>query len=94
MVSNPEFAIDGVNVEGFVVEDATHFMVKLKLSYYRNWKVARSIKESILKGKKNFKLKGLDKDVIEFINWIQTLERAELKTDIITLRSNSIPISS
>lgn len=36
-------------IEGFVIEDAEGFMVKIKLAYYNFWKFMRSITQSVLK---------------------------------------------
>jgi len=85
-ISDPEFSIGTQYVEGFVIQDADHFMVKFKLSYYKMWKIARGLKDKIAKGKR-VKVKEVSKELKEFIMWLQTLDKAELKSDIITLRS-------
>ncbi len=74
-------------MEGFVIEDSNDCMFKLKLSFYRMWKYARSLKEKIIKGKKiNLNTIDYKKELTPFLQWMLTLEKRELKSDIITLR--------
>ena len=40
---------NGEEIEGFVMEDATGFMFKLKLYYYNYWKLLRSVANAIFK---------------------------------------------
>jgi tRNA splicing ligase len=84
-ITDPEFAIGSQHVEGFVIEDANQFMVKLKLSYYRMWKQARTFKDNIARGRR-VRSKDVPKALKEFISWLHTLPKNELKADIITLR--------
>lgn len=50
-VTDSEYLYHGRHIEGFVVEDAAGYMVKLKLAYYNFWKYMRGIAhETIRKG--------------------------------------------
>lgn len=71
------------DMEGYVFEDATRFMVKYKVQWYRKWKVLRGVIQGIYSGKhpediKNYKDKvnlvdGFDTYINEmFIPQIQT----------------------
>ena len=42
-VKESDYLFDGRHIEGFVLEDANGFMLKLKLDYYNLWKFLRSI---------------------------------------------------
>jgi hypothetical protein len=44
---DPEDPDDGQYIEGFVLEDAAGYMVKVKLWYYNFWKHMRSVAESL-----------------------------------------------
>lgn len=48
-VSNDDYLFDGKEIEGFVVEDSSGFMFKLKLSYYSFWKHMRSVANSLFR---------------------------------------------
>ena len=85
-IGNPDFKVNGNPVEGFVIEDAKQFMLKIKLSYYQMWKNARKFKDKIARGGK-VNMKEVDRGVRDFVAWLRTLEKKELKQDIITLRS-------
>lgn len=47
--SAPDYLYHGTPVEGFVLEDLTGSMTKLKTAYYNNWKFMRSVTESVRK---------------------------------------------
>lgn len=50
-VMDEDYLYNGRHIEGFVVEDANGYMVKLKLAYYHFWKFMRSVAhETIRKG--------------------------------------------
>lgn len=50
-VVGDDYKYHGHNIEGFVIEDANGYMLKLKLAYYNFWKYMRSIShEAIRKG--------------------------------------------
>lgn len=42
-VIKPDYKFDGEYIEGFVIEDNTGYMVKVKTDYYSNWKFMRSV---------------------------------------------------
>ena len=48
-VTDENYKFDGRNIEGFVIEDASGYMVKLKLYYYNFWKFMRSIAHETLR---------------------------------------------
>ncbi|WP_097006524.1 RNA ligase [Lacrimispora amygdalina] len=70
MVTASDFKYKGNNIEGFVLEDQNEFMVKVKLSYYREWKYLRGIKDRILAGYDipEDKLTPMQKDFCDFIS--------------------------
>jgi predicted kinase len=50
-VLDENYEYNGNKIEGFVIEDATGYMTKLKLAYYNFWKFMRSVShEAIRKG--------------------------------------------
>jgi tRNA splicing ligase len=74
--------------EGYVIEDSSGYMIKIKSLYYKFWKFMRSLKEQVGRGRK------VDTKILNtalannFINWLYTLDREEVaNSDIITLRS-------
>ena len=69
-----------------VLEDASHFMVKFKLSYYRMWKNARKFKDYIAKGQR-INMKNVERGIKDFVEWMVNLDKEELKMDIISLRA-------
>lgn len=48
-VTDDDYLYDGHEIEGFVVEDSTGFMVKIKLAYYRFWKHMRTVAQETLR---------------------------------------------
>lgn len=78
-------------VEGFVIEDSTGYMTKLKLYYYNFWKKLRGVAESVFKFG-NYKWTGslLTPIENEFFGWIKNYYASNDKetavTDICTLR--------
>ncbi len=70
--------------EGFVIEDANGFQVKLKTCYYRYWKQMRTVVGRFRKGEsiKN----SLPKGGVVFGHWLQTKNAEKLPIDIITIR--------
>ena len=50
-VMDEDYLYNGRHIEGFVVEDAAGYMIKLKLAYYNFWKFMRGISaETLRKG--------------------------------------------
>ena len=78
-------------IEGFVIEDSTGYMTKLKLHYYNFWKKLRGVAESVFKFG-NYKWTGslLTPIENEFFGWIKnyyaTNDKETAVTDICTLR--------
>jgi hypothetical protein len=74
-------------MEGFVFEDATGFMVKIKLSFYNFWKYMRSLKDKVTKPNTIINQSGLTTPLAnEFVYWLKQQSEETLKQDIITLR--------
>ena len=47
-VLDPDYEFNGRIIEGFVIEDSTGFMTKLKLTYYNFWKFMRGVTHETL----------------------------------------------
>lgn len=94
-VTEEDYLYNGRHIEGFVVEGANGYMVKLKLAFYNFWKFMRSVAhETIRKGYIDPKrTAALTTPVANhFYGWVkQVRENAEDKEliprDIVTLRS-------
>lgn len=86
-VTQDGYMYDGHPIEGFVFSDAQNFMVKVKTSYYDEWKFLRGVTNCVAAyggyTHKNKLSTNLSKD---FYNWLLTLPEENLKKDIITLR--------
>ena len=92
-VTDEDYLYHGRHIEGFVVEDANGYMVKLKLAYYNFWKFMRSVAhEAIRKGYIDpRRTSALTTPLANaFYGWVRTLHDAEnpelLPKDIVTLR--------
>lgn len=92
-VTSEDYKYNGNHIEGFVVEGADGYMVKLKLSYYNFWKFMRSIAhEAIRKGYiDNRRTSALTTPLAnQFYGWVKTLHDTEdlesVPRDICTLR--------
>lgn len=48
-VMDEDYLFNGKEIEGFVLEDAAGFMLKVKLAYYRMWKHMRSVAQETLR---------------------------------------------
>ena len=48
-VTDEDYKYNNRYIEGFVIEDSKGFMVKLKLAYYKFWKMMRGITHQVLK---------------------------------------------
>ena len=81
------YLYNGEHIEGFVVEDATGFMFKMKLNYYNTWKRLRSVAAETLRC-------GAIKDTTclytptmnYFYAWLKKHYGEDLPSDIISLR--------
>ncbi|MDQ0360633.1 RNA ligase [Breznakia pachnodae] len=84
VIDDKEYKFDGEYIEGFVCEDASGFMFKMKLAYYKYWKRMRGAKDTWLRHKKA--PKNLDEDARSFFLFIAELDDEVLEEDIISLR--------
>ena len=92
-VTDEEYLYHGRHIEGFVIEDESGYMVKLKLAYYNFWKFMRAIAhEAIRNGYINGKRTSALTTALanQFYGWVRTLhDREDVETipkDICTLR--------
>lgn len=93
-VLDPDYKYNGRRIEGFVLEDANGFMVKLKLAYYNLWKFMRSIAHETLRkgyidGRRTSALTTALMN--QFYGWCRQLHDADnvdlIPKDICTLRN-------
>lgn len=90
-VLEEDYEYRGYKIEGFVIEDANGYMVKLKLAYYNFWKFMRGIAHETLKKGCTNRTSLLTTPVAnEFYAWckkqFENGKADELPRDIITLR--------
>ena len=90
-VLEEDYEYRGDKIEGFVIEDANGYMVKLKLTYYNFWKFMRSIANETLKKGYTSRTSLLTTPVAnEFYAWckkqFENGKADELPRDIVTLR--------
>lgn len=90
-VLEEDYEYRGDKIEGFVIEDASGYMVKLKLTYYNFWKFMRGIAHETLKKGYTGKTSLLTTPVAnEFYVWckkqFENGKADELPRDIVTLR--------
>lgn len=74
--------------EGFVIEDANHFMFKIKTEWYKTWKMLRSLKDRV--HSVNFRISdyAFDETAVAFLNWCKKKDAEYVQnTNIITLRN-------
>ena len=93
-VTSEDYKYNGKNIEGFVIEGADGYMVKLKLAYYNFWKFMRSIAhEAIKKGYIDSKRTSALTTPLanQFYGWVKTLHDVDnrdcIPKDICTLRN-------
>ena len=91
------YKYNGRYIEGFVIEDANGYMIKLKLAYYNFWKFMRSISHEVIRrgyADKN-RLAALTTPLANsYYGWIKDLRgmydketASEIPTNIVTLRN-------
>ena len=90
-VLEEDYEYRGNKIEGFVIEDANGYMVKLKLTYYNFWKFMRGIAHETLKKGYTNRTSLLTTPVAnEFYAWCKKQfedgKVDELPRDIVTLR--------
>lgn len=90
-VLEEDYEYRGDKIEGFVIEDANGYMVKLKLTYYNFWKFMRGIAHETLKKGHTSRTSLLTTPVAnEFYAWckkqFENGKADELPRDIVTLR--------
>lgn len=90
-VLEEDYEYRGDKIEGFVIEDANGYMVKLKLTYYNFWKFMRGIAHETLKKGYTNRTSLLTTPVAkEFYAWckkqFENGKADELPRDIVTLR--------
>ena len=92
-VVSEDYKYNGREIEGFVVEGANGYMVKLKLTYYNFWKFMRSIAhEAVKKGYIDSRRTSslVTPLANQFYGWVKTLHDTEdlesVPKDICTLR--------
>lgn len=87
-----DYEYNGRKIEGFVIEDSSGFMTKLKLTYYNFWKFMRSVSHEAIRKGYIAKTSALTTPTAnEYYAWVRKLHDAENKDnipkDICTLRS-------
>ena len=87
-----DYEYEGRKIEGFVIEDCTGFMTKLKLAYYNFWKYMRGVaQETIRKGHISRTSTLVTPTANEFYAWARKLHDApdpdSIPRDICTLRT-------
>ena len=82
------YLYDGSHIEGFVVEDAEGYMVKLKLAYYRFWKHMRGVVDSVNRYGYYARTSSLfTQEANLFYGWVrEQFAKGLSKRDIISLR--------
>ena len=86
MVQEEDYQYKNEYVEGFVIEDANGFMVKVKLDYYNTWKFMRSVFQKVKKMGHIDRTSALTSKLHnDFYNWC-VKNKDNLPNDIISAR--------
>ena len=90
-IRDEEYEYNGRKIEGFVIEDITGYMVKLKLAYYNFWKFMRGVAHEAIRFGYIRKTSALLTPLAnEFYSWARKLHDIEdldsIPKDICTLR--------
>lgn len=67
----PEFTATESDIEGYVMEDANGFMVKLKTQFYNYWKMARGLTNTVISGKSIKRFEDIPKPLQRYLRWIK-----------------------
>ncbi|MDE5749122.1 MAG: T4 RnlA family RNA ligase, partial [Acetatifactor sp.] len=91
-VLEEDYEYKGRKIEGFVIEDSTGYMTKLKLAYYNFWKFMRGVaQETIRKGHFARTSTLTTPTANAFYGWVRKLhdveDRDSVPKDICTLRT-------
>lgn len=82
-VLEPDYEFEGKVIEGFVIEDSSGFMTKLKLTYYNFWKFMRNICHETLRRGYIQKTSALTNDVAnDFYGYMKSVYANTSKEDI------------
>ena len=88
MAQKEDYLYNGKPIEGFVIEDQNHFMVKMKLDYYKKWKMFRGLAARI----DSIDFEFLNKEERDFLLFVQKLyeegriSKDDLSSNICNLR--------
>lgn len=86
-----DYEYNGRVIEGFVIEDSTGYMTKIKLAYYNFWKFMRTISHEAIRNGYIKKTSALTTPLAnEYYAWVRKLhdteDPANVPRDICTLR--------
>lgn len=90
-VLQEDYEYDGAPIEGFVIEAADGYMIKVKLSYYNFWKFMRSIAHEVIRKGHTGRTSALTTSIAnEFYAYMKQFfyyaNKDSLPKDIVTLR--------
>ena len=86
-----DYHYNDTNIEGFVIEDSTGHMVKVKLAYYNFWKFMRSISHETIRKGYTMKTSALTTPLAnEYYSWVKKFfdyeDKSNIPMDIVNLR--------
>ncbi|MBQ9143294.1 MAG: T4 RnlA family RNA ligase [Lachnospiraceae bacterium] len=82
-VLEEDYEYQGRKIEGFVIEDSTGYMTKLKLTYYNFWKFMRGISQEVIRNGYIRRTSVLTTPLAnEYYGWVRKLYEVEDKTSI------------
>lgn len=88
-VTKEDYKYKGEYIEGFVIEDSSLFMTKIKCDYYKFWKFMRGVKESVYRKGYYDRMGALNSPLAnDFYGWLRSQPKVELQKDIISLRKD------
>ena len=91
-VLETDYEYNGRQIEGFVIEDSTGYMTKLKLAYYNFWKFMRGVSHEAIRSGYIQKTSALTTPLAnEYYAWVRKFhdsdDRDNIPRDICTLRN-------